>query len=98
MYETTLPDELNTFYTCFDLLTVPYQYQYTADVRRTLLRVNMSKDAGLDNIPGRVLRTCANQLVDFITDIFNISLPQECSHLICSELVPIAKFQFQRIH
>ncbi len=40
----------------------------------------MSKAAGPDlmlNIPGRVLRTCANQLVDVITDIFNISLSQE---------------------
>ena len=49
----------------------------TADVRRILLRVNMNKAAGPDNIPGRVLKTCANQLVDVITDIFNISLSQE---------------------
>ncbi len=37
------------------------------------MRVNMSKAAGPDNIPGHVLRTRANQLVDVITDIFNIS-------------------------
>ncbi len=49
----------------------------TADVKKTLLRVNMSKAAGPDNIPGRVLRTCANKLLDVITDIFNISLSQE---------------------
>ncbi|KAK3523842.1 hypothetical protein QTP70_010453 [Hemibagrus guttatus] len=37
-------------------------------------RVNPQKSAGPDNIPGRVLRECAEQLVDVFTDIFNISL------------------------
>ena len=37
----------------------------------------MNKAAGPDNIPGCVLKTWANQLVDVITDIFNISLSQE---------------------
>lgn len=32
------------------------------------------KAAGPDNIPGRVLRDCANSLTDVLTDIFNISL------------------------
>ncbi|KAK3569607.1 hypothetical protein QTP86_002602 [Hemibagrus guttatus] len=45
-----------------------------ADVRRTLCRVNPWKSAGTDNIPGRVLRECAEQLADVFTDIFNISL------------------------
>ncbi|KAI4900497.1 hypothetical protein NFI96_007889, partial [Prochilodus magdalenae] len=45
----------------------------TADVRKTLLRVNPRK-AGPDGIPGRVLRECADQLADVFTDIFNISL------------------------
>ncbi len=89
MCEATLPDELNTFYAHFDLLnsesavksTPPPEDRplsvSTADVRKVLLKVNMSKAAGPDNIPGRVLKTCANQLVDVITDIFNISLSQE---------------------
>ncbi|KAK3525079.1 hypothetical protein QTP86_014472 [Hemibagrus guttatus] len=46
----------------------------TADVRKTLCRVNQWKAAGPDNIPGRVLRECAEQLVDVFTDTFNISL------------------------
>ncbi|KAK3513335.1 hypothetical protein QTP70_012365 [Hemibagrus guttatus] len=46
----------------------------TADVRKTLCRVNSRKAAGPDNIPGRVLRECAEQLADVFTDIFNISL------------------------
>ncbi|KAK3548114.1 hypothetical protein QTP70_004889 [Hemibagrus guttatus] len=45
-----------------------------ADVRKTLCRVNPRKAAGPDNIPGRVLRECAEQLMDVFTDIFNISL------------------------
>ncbi|XP_063344797.1 interferon-induced very large GTPase 1-like [Pelmatolapia mariae] len=36
--------------------------------------VNPRKAAGPDNIPGRVLRECAEQLADVLTDIFNISL------------------------
>ncbi|KAK1794767.1 hypothetical protein P4O66_009973, partial [Electrophorus voltai] len=45
-----------------------------ADVRHTLRGVNPRKAAGPDNIPGRVLRECADQLADVLTDIFNISL------------------------
>ncbi|KAK3508267.1 hypothetical protein QTP70_017786 [Hemibagrus guttatus] len=45
-----------------------------ADVKRTLRRVNPWKSAGPDNIPGRVLRECAEQLADVFSDIFNISL------------------------
>ncbi|KAK1792524.1 hypothetical protein P4O66_012462, partial [Electrophorus voltai] len=40
-----------------------------ADVRRTLRGVNPRKAAGPDNIPGRVLRECADQLANVLTDI-----------------------------
>lgn len=46
----------------------------TAKVRKTLCSVNPRKSAGPDNITGRVLRECAQQLADVLTDIFNISL------------------------
>ncbi len=46
------------------------------DVRKTLSRVDPRKAAGPDNIPGRVLRDCAEQLTDVLTYIFNISLSQ----------------------
>ncbi|KAK3543060.1 hypothetical protein QTP70_010552 [Hemibagrus guttatus] len=46
----------------------------TADVKRTLCRVNPQKSAGPDNSPGRVLRERAEQLEDVFTDIFSISL------------------------
>lgn len=49
----------------------------TADVRRTLRRVNTRKAPGPDNIPGQVLRECADQLAYVLTDIFNTSLDQD---------------------
>ena len=47
-----------------------------ASVRRTLSRINARKAAGPDDIPGRVLKDCAEELTDVLTDIFNISLCQ----------------------
>ncbi|KAK3533136.1 hypothetical protein QTP70_008808 [Hemibagrus guttatus] len=44
----------------------------TANVRQTPRRVNPRKAVGPDNIPGRVLRECTEQLADVFTDIFNI--------------------------
>ncbi|KAK3523195.1 hypothetical protein QTP86_021749, partial [Hemibagrus guttatus] len=84
--DASLPDALNDFYAQFEAQNnvaarktiTPSNDQVlclsTADVKRTLCRVNPQKSAGSDNIPGRVLRECAEQLVDVFTDIFNISL------------------------
>ena len=47
-----------------------------AVVRKTLGKVNVRKAAGPGNIPGRVLRECADQLAQVLTDIFNTSLEQ----------------------
>ncbi len=44
------------------------------EVRRELKRVNVRKAAGPDGITGRVLRSCADQLVGLFTSIFNESL------------------------
>ncbi|TWW53209.1 hypothetical protein D4764_0188360 [Takifugu flavidus] len=46
-------------------------------VKRALSRINPRKAAGPDNIPGRVLKDCAEELKDVLTDIFNISLSQQ---------------------
>ncbi|KAK3539269.1 hypothetical protein QTP86_032717 [Hemibagrus guttatus] len=79
-------DALNSFYVQFEAWndvivrkTIPPPEDQvlcltTADVRKTLHRVNPRKAAGPDNIPSRVLRECAEQLVDVFTNIFNISL------------------------
>ncbi|KAK3534564.1 hypothetical protein QTP86_016659, partial [Hemibagrus guttatus] len=82
----SLPDALNSFYAQFEAendvtarKTIPPPEDQVlcltmADVRKTLCRVNPRKAAGPDNIPGRVLRECAEQLADVFTDIFNIYL------------------------
>ncbi|XP_058250887.1 E3 ubiquitin-protein ligase TRIM39-like isoform X2 [Hemibagrus wyckioides] len=84
--DTSLPDALNDFYARFEAQnnttekkTIPPPNDQvlcltTADMKRTLCRVNPRKSAGPDNIPGRVLRECAEQLADVFTDIFNILL------------------------
>ncbi|XP_072911359.1 uncharacterized protein [Hemitrygon akajei] len=84
--DASLPNVLNNFYAWFETendvaarkSTPPANDQVlclsVADVRRTLFRVNPRKAAGPDNIPGRVLRGCADQLADVLTDIFSISL------------------------
>ncbi|KAK1791630.1 hypothetical protein P4O66_013631, partial [Electrophorus voltai] len=84
--DAILPDALNDFYARFEAQnnvvaekSIPPQNDQVlcltaADVRRTLRGVNPRKAAGPDNIPGHVLRECADQLADVLTDIFNISL------------------------
>ncbi|KAK3507839.1 hypothetical protein QTP70_001341 [Hemibagrus guttatus] len=84
--DASLPDALNSFYAWFEAqndVTVrktipPLEDKVlcltTANVRKTLCSVNQRKAAGPDNIPGRVLRECAEQLVNVFTDTFNISL------------------------
>ncbi len=47
-----------------------------ANVRNTLSRINPRKAAGPNNKPGRVLKYCAEQLTDVLTDIFNTSQSQ----------------------
>ncbi|KAK3561947.1 hypothetical protein QTP86_019075, partial [Hemibagrus guttatus] len=77
-------DALNSFYAQFEAqndMTArktipPLEDQVlcltTANVRQTPRRVNPRKAVGPDNIPGRVLRECTEQLADVFTDIFNI--------------------------
>ncbi|KAI5629143.1 gastrula zinc finger protein XlCGF28.1-like [Silurus asotus] len=84
--DTSLPDALNDFYARFEVQnnvvarkTIPPPSDQvlclnTAEVRKTLCRINPRKSAGPYNIPGKVHRECAEQLADVFTDIFNISL------------------------
>ncbi|KAI3366460.1 hypothetical protein L3Q82_000594 [Scortum barcoo] len=86
--DTDFLNDLNNFFGRFEALNstpaekeVPLQEETalclaSADVRRTLKRVKTSKAPGPDNIPGRVLRECADQLACVLTDIFNTSLSQ----------------------
>jgi hypothetical protein len=82
-----LKDKLNLFYARFDRennenipckLTVPTNETCLAltpaDVIKTLSRLNTRKAAGPDRITPRLLRTCAWELADVLTDISNRSL------------------------
>ncbi len=103
--DTSLPDALNHFYSRFEMQNdTPAQKLPTppndralclspADVRKTLSRINPRKAAGPDNIPGRVLKDCAAQLTDVLTDIFNTSLSQAVvpTCLKSTTIIPVPK-------
>ncbi|KAI4898094.1 hypothetical protein NFI96_001759 [Prochilodus magdalenae] len=86
--DPSLPEALNKFYARFEDPDTPPSIRLTptpgevplsvtpAEVRRTLRRINPRKSAGPDNIPGRVLRECADQISEVLADIFNVSLTQ----------------------
>src|SRR4029434_4070046 len=86
--EASFPDELNSFYARFDrdnqeavikaVLTTDNQplTLSSTDVCAALGRINARKAAGPDGIHGCVLRACAGQLAEVLTDIFNLSLAQ----------------------
>ncbi len=103
--DTSLPDALKPFYSRFEMqndtpaqkLPTPPNDQALclspADVRKTLSRINPRKAAGPDNIPGRVLKDCAEQLTDVLTDIFNTSLSQAVipTCLKSTTIIPVPK-------
>ncbi len=103
--DTSLPDALNHFYSRFEMqndtsaqkLPTPPNDQALclspADVRKTLSRINPRKAAGPDNIPGRVLKDCAEQLTHVLTDIFNTSLSQAVipTCLKSTTIIPVPK-------
>ena len=63
----------------------------TADVRKTLAKINPRKAAWPDNISGRVLRECADQLKDVLTYIFNTVSPSCKLHCRVATIVPVPK-------
>ncbi|KAF7703588.1 hypothetical protein C0J45_1000, partial [Silurus meridionalis] len=82
------PDKLNRFFARFDQGTGHFTSNTdsstaysplslsTTDIYSAFSRVDARKAAGLDGIPGHVLKTCAGQLALVFTDIFNLSLTQ----------------------
>ncbi|KAK3532959.1 hypothetical protein QTP70_005542 [Hemibagrus guttatus] len=62
-------------------------------MKRTLCGVHPRTSAGPDNIPGSVLRECAEQLADVFTDIFNIYLSSAIvpTCLKTTTIVPVLK-------
>eukprot|EP00061_Rhincodon_typus_P015377 g43012.t1 len=86
--DTSLPDMLNAFYTRFEQNTsgmatpaptapdTPVPSVTASDIRSVFLGVNPRKAMGLDGVPGRALRSCADQLVEVYTDNYNLSFLQ----------------------
>ena len=82
----SLPDELNSFYACFEasnteacmrapaVLDDSVDTRSIADVSKTFKQVNIHKAAGPDGLPGHSLRACADQLASVFTYIFILSL------------------------
>ena len=101
---TTLLNELNRFFARFEAQnTTPTQKSPPPpgdqvitlsmdSVRRTLSR-NARKASGPDNIPGRILRDCVEELADVFTDIFNTSLCQAVvpTCLKATTIIPVPK-------
>eukprot|EP00061_Rhincodon_typus_P008018 g30245.t1 len=78
--DPSLPDTLNAFYARFEQnitgAVMPVPSVTAADVRSVFLGVNPRKVTGLDSVPGRAFRSCADHLAEVFTDIFNLSLLQ----------------------
>ena len=100
----SLPDELNTFYARFERPPAvevqkaqdpcPCPLVLTsADVCRSLKKINTHRAPGPDGIPGRALKVCAVQLAEVFTDIFNKSLLQSIVPTCFKEstIIPVPK-------
>ncbi|KAI4888697.1 hypothetical protein NFI96_003873 [Prochilodus magdalenae] len=108
--DPSLPEALNKFYARFEDPDTPPSIRLTptpgevplsvtpAEVRRTLRRINPRKSAGPDNIPGRVLRECADQISEVLADIFNVSLTQAAvpTCLKTATIIPVPKSSSDR--
>ena len=76
----SLSENLNYFYARFEVSNTETCMRAPAVpddcVITTFKQVNIQKGAGPDGLPGRVLRTCADQLASVFTDIFNLTLSE----------------------
>lgn len=83
----SLPDALNTFYAWLEDQNTETAKDPTPPLHQmtcsscplpvwVLLRVDPCEAAGPDNVPGQVLKVCADQLADIITNTFSTSLSQ----------------------
>uniref|UniRef100_A0A672I8N9 Reverse transcriptase domain-containing protein n=2 Tax=Salarias fasciatus TaxID=181472 RepID=A0A672I8N9_SALFA len=103
--DITLLNNLNSFFARFEeqnttrpQKTPPPSHDQplclsAASVKRTLSAINTRKAAGPDNIPGSVLKDCAEELKDVFTDIFNTSLRQAIvpSGFKATTIIPVPK-------
>eukprot|EP00061_Rhincodon_typus_P014246 g41158.t1 len=83
---TSFCDEFNAFYAGFEqkgsetispitsALDAPVPMVTATDIRSAFLRVNPQKATDPGGVPGHSFRSCADQLLEVFTDIFNLSL------------------------
>eukprot|EP00061_Rhincodon_typus_P006612 g27433.t1 len=82
--DTSLPDVHKALYTRFEHASgmvssapdAPVATVTAADIRLGFLGVNPRKAMGPGGVPGQALRSCADQLAEVFTNIFNPSLLQ----------------------
>jgi hypothetical protein len=79
--DASLPEELNTFYACFEASNTEACMRApaviddcvitlsVADVSKTFKQFKINKAVGPDRLPGRVLRACSHQLASVFTNI-----------------------------
>lgn len=83
---SSLPDELNSFYACFEAQMTTQTQVFlpkskdqvlklsTADVKRTFMRINSPKALGTANIFGLVLKDCTDQQKYVFMTFINLQL------------------------
>eukprot|EP00061_Rhincodon_typus_P000574 g12097.t1 len=99
--DTSLPVALNASYVGFEQNASGYGDScpdklvpsITAlDVRSVFLGISPRKAMGPDGVPGRALGSCADQLVEEFTDIFNLSLLRgEVTICFKTTIIPVPK-------
>ena len=72
---------------------LPFDFIYIFYSEKAIHFFNSRKATGPDNIPGRVLKDCAEELKNVFTDVFNISLRQAVvpSHFKATIIIPVPK-------
>eukprot|EP00061_Rhincodon_typus_P008348 g30873.t1 len=86
--DTSLPDMLNDFHARFEQNTssvatpapkapdTPVPSVTTSEIRSVFLGVNLRQAMSPDGVTSSALRSCADQLAEVFTDIFNLSVLQ----------------------
>ncbi|XP_041962711.1 uncharacterized protein LOC121720538 [Alosa sapidissima] len=96
-FDQNVEDITQAHVECASVLSGPVETAFMTlsehDVRRAFRSVNTRKAAGPDGTPGRVFKTCADQLAPVFTKIFNLSLAQSTVPTCFkrSTIVPVSK-------
>lgn len=101
----TLINKQNNFFTCFEAHNRTSAQRSPpppddcvlslspASIKKSLSRISARKTGGPDNIPGRLLKECAEELTDVLTDSYNTSLSQAVVSPHASKPPPSSRFR-----